>query len=87
MRTTAEVISELRTMLRDMLAASTTGASGARFARAQGLADGYMRALLDLGVCTQSELLAVVSAERARVAGPAIRVLEPELTGFASPAE
>jgi hypothetical protein len=85
MRTTAKVISELETMLRDMLATGASGANGARFARAQGRADGYMRALLDLGVCTQGELLTVVATERARFAGPATRVLEPELTS--SPAE
>jgi hypothetical protein len=70
------MISELETMLRDMFAASATGAGGARLARAHGYVDGYMRAMLDLGVSTQAELLAVVAAERERFAGPALRVLE-----------
>ena len=65
-------------MLRDMFAASATGAGGARLARAHGYVDGYMRAMLDLGIATKSELLAVVAAERERFAGPAVRVLERE---------
>jgi hypothetical protein len=71
-----EMISDLKTMLRDMFAASASGAAGARLARAHGYVDGYMRAMLDLGVATKSELLAVVAAERERFAGPAVRVLE-----------
>jgi hypothetical protein len=77
------MISDLRTMLRDMFAASATGAGGARLARAHGYVDGYMRAMLDQGVATKSELLAVVAAERERFAGPAVRVLEREDEGFA----
>ena len=73
-----EMVSDLRTMLRDMFAASATGAPGARLARAHGYVDGYMRALIDLGFATRSELLAVVAAERERFAGPAVRVLERE---------
>jgi hypothetical protein len=71
-----QMISELRTMLRDMLAASASGTPGARLARAHGYVDGYMRALLDLGAATKSELLAVVASERERFAGPAVRVIE-----------
>jgi hypothetical protein len=76
MATRVEMISDLKTMLRDMFAASASGAGGARLARAHGYVDGYMRALLDLDVATRSELLAVVAAERERFAGPAVRVLE-----------
>jgi hypothetical protein len=76
MRTHAEVISELRTMLRDMLNASAAGTAGPRLARAHGYVDGYMRALIDLGVATRTDLLAVVGSERERFAGPAVRVLE-----------
>jgi hypothetical protein len=72
------MISDLRTMLRDMFAASATGGGGARLARAHGYVDGYMRAMLDQGVATKSELLAVVAAERERFAGPAVRVLDRE---------
>ena len=74
MPNSVDVISGLRTMLRGMLAASTTGAAGARLARAHGYVDGYMRALLDLGAATKSELLEVVASERERQHGPAVRV-------------
>jgi hypothetical protein len=73
-----ERLSDLKTMLRDMFAAGASGATGARLARAHGYVDGYMRAMLDLGVTTRSELIAVVAAERERFAGPAVRVLDPE---------
>jgi hypothetical protein len=75
MRSKAEVVAELRTMLRDVLAASAGGTSYARVARAHGYVDGYMRALLDLGVTTRSELIEIVAAERERVSGPAVAVL------------
>ena len=75
MRTGVEMISELRTMLRDMLAASASGAGGARLARAHGYVDGYMRALLESGQASQAELLALVAAERAKVSGPALRTV------------
>ena len=77
MRTGVEMISELKTMLRDMFAASASGgAGGARLARAHGYVDGYMRAMLDRGVSTKAELLAVVASERERFAGPALRELD-----------
>jgi hypothetical protein len=40
--------------------------------------DGYMRAMLDIGLATKSDLLAVVMAERERLAGPALRELDRE---------
>jgi hypothetical protein len=73
-----EMITDLRTMLRDMFAASASGAGGARLARAHGYVDGYMRAMLDIGLATKSDLLAVVMAERERLAGPALRELDRE---------
>jgi hypothetical protein len=76
MRTRAEVLADLKTMLEDMLRASAGGVAGPRLARAHGYVDGYMRALLDLGIATRKELLEVVAAERERVNGPAVRVLE-----------
>jgi hypothetical protein len=76
MRTKAEVMVELRRMLGDVMAASAAGATHARFARAHGYVDGYMRALLDLGCATQPELLEVVATERERSRGPALRSLE-----------
>jgi hypothetical protein len=77
MRTKTEVLSELQTMLRDLLAAAAAGTGRARIARAHGYVDGYMRALLDLGIVEQAELLQLVASERERASGPAVRVLDP----------
>ncbi len=77
MRTKAEVLAELQTMLRDLLGAAAAGTSRPRMARAHGYVDGYMRALLDLGVAEQAELLELVASERERVSGPAVRIVEP----------
>ncbi|MGH7294009.1 MAG: hypothetical protein ACRELB_03700 [Polyangiaceae bacterium] len=76
MRTKSEVLSELQTMLRDLLAAAAVGGGRARIARAHGYVDGYMRALLDLGIVGQPELLQLVAAERERASGPAMRVID-----------
>jgi hypothetical protein len=84
MRTKAEVLSELQTMLRDLLAAAAVGGGRARIARAHGYVDGYMRALLDLGVAEQPELLQLVAVERERASGPAIRVLDPSSSDTAA---
>jgi hypothetical protein len=42
------------------------------------MADGYMRALIDLGMATQKELGVVVLEERTRTLGPATRTLVTE---------
>ena len=76
MRTKADVLADLQTMLRDVLAAKAAGANQGRIARAHGYVDGYMRALLDLDVVTKTELLEIVAAERERASGPAMRVLD-----------
>jgi hypothetical protein len=81
MRTKSEVLSELQTMLRDLLAAAAACGERARIARAHGYVDGYMRALLDLGVAEQAELLQLVAAERERASGPAMRIIESEQGG------
>jgi hypothetical protein len=72
MQTKDEVLEELRVMFRNVLAASTAGGSHARLSRARGSVDGYMRALLDLGVATREELLALIAAERELANGPAV---------------
>ncbi len=82
MRTKLEIISELRTMLRDVFVAKSAGENYARLARAHGYVDGYMRALLEVGVVAKDELLAIVAAEREQVSGPAIRALD-DVTGEA----
>ena len=73
MKEKAQVVSELRSMLADVFNAKERGESYARLARAHGYVDGYMRALLELGVVTKDELLEVVHRERERSSGPATR--------------
>jgi hypothetical protein len=73
MKDKAEVITELRTMLADVFAAKERGEAYGRLARAHGYVDGYMRALLELGVTSKDELLDVVNSERERSSGPAMR--------------
>lgn len=77
MRTKAEVLGELRTMLRDIFVAKSQGETHARLARAHGYVDGYMRALLETGLATKHELLELVASERERVSGPAMRAMAP----------
>ncbi len=67
----AELLDTLRTLLREALTLRQSGAAHPKLTRTSALVDGYMRALLDSGVATQGELLALVSEERTRVAGPA----------------
>jgi hypothetical protein len=76
MKTRAEVLDELRNMVRDIIAQATAGAPQGRIAQARGYADGYMRALLDLEVATQRQLLELVASERTRAFGPALRSVE-----------
>ncbi|MGO8993947.1 MAG: hypothetical protein ACLQVI_11500 [Polyangiaceae bacterium] len=76
MRTKAEIVNEVRSMLRDVFVAKSGGETYARLARAHGYVDGYMRALLETGVVSKEELLAIVAAEREQVSGPAMRAIE-----------
>jgi hypothetical protein len=80
MRTKQEIISELRTMLRDIFVAKSAGENYARLSRAHGYVDGYMRALLEVGLVEKEELLAIVATEREFVSGPAMRPLD-DVTG------
>jgi hypothetical protein len=76
MREKSEILSDLRTMLRDVFLAKSSGESYARLSRAHGYVDGYMRALLETGLVAKEELLAIVAAEREQVNGPAMRPLD-----------
>ena len=58
----------LREMMRELFDARFGGADSARIVRAQGLADGYMRALSDMGVVKEWELLDLIDDERRRSA-------------------
>lgn len=70
MRSKTEMLDELKTLLRDVFAARAEGASHPRMTRAQGYVDGYMRVLLESGIASQHELLALVAEQRAAVCGP-----------------
>jgi hypothetical protein len=72
------MIENLRGLLGEAFALHQKGALGARLGRSYGMADGYMRALIDLGVATQKELAGVLAEERARQLGPATQTLSPE---------
>lgn len=68
-------IQTLRGLLGDAFALHQKGGAGVRLGRSYGNADGFMLALIDLGVATQKELHAVVVEERARRLGPATQTL------------
>lgn len=61
-----QLLATLRGLLRDTMRARYEGGPYGALARANGAADGYMRALLDAGLVDQRELLAFVGAERNR---------------------
>lgn len=74
------MIDNLRGLLGEAFALHQKGALGARLGRSYGMADGYMRALIDFGLATQKELGVVVVEERTRQLGPATQTLSPEAT-------
>ena len=80
MKSKVEVLAELRTMLGDVFTAKASGEAYGRLARAHGYVDGYMRALLELGLVSKAELLDIVNQERERSSGPAMR----PMTDFAA---
>ena len=72
------LIQTLRGLLGEAFALHQKGATGARLGRSYGMADGYMLALIELGVATRKELRVVVAEERVRRLGPATQRLEAE---------
>jgi hypothetical protein len=72
------LIQTLRGLLGDAFALHQKGAAGARLGRTYGMADGYMRALVDLGVATEKELGKVVLEERTQRLGAATQTLSAE---------
>jgi hypothetical protein len=87
MQTKAQVLEELKRMLRDVFTATATGHAYARVARAHGYVDGFMRAILDTGFATKAELLLLVAQEREQISGPAVRsALDLDDPIFAEPA-
>lgn len=65
------VKADLKQLLHDVFVTKAAGKPYATLARAHGYVDGYMRAVLDLGVLDKTEMLAMVTEERARAEGPA----------------
>jgi hypothetical protein len=74
----AEMLETLRALLRDVFRLRSDGVAYARLSRANGYADGYMRALLEQGVVDKNELLAIVAEERTGVDGPATAPVNAE---------
>jgi hypothetical protein len=70
-----ELLDTLRSLLTDAFALHQKGAAGARLGRSYGMADGYMRALLDIGIASQKELSRIVAEERTKKLGPATQTL------------
>ncbi|MBX3181797.1 MAG: hypothetical protein KIT72_11955 [Polyangiaceae bacterium] len=67
----AELLDNLRAMLRDVFQLRSEGVAYARLARAHGYIDGCMRVMLETQVVTKQELLALVAEERQAALGPA----------------
>jgi len=84
MRTKEEMLSAVEGMLKEAFLAKAEGASQPRLARAYGYADGYLKALLDAGLATQKELLAIVADVRTAVSGPATETREASSTEVAA---
>ncbi len=72
-RSPAELREILKVMLRESLRLGAEGAQRSRLLHAQGCADGFMRALVEAGICDHRELLTLVRDVRAESGGPATR--------------
>jgi len=72
-KSTAELVDQLRSLLREAFSLRQQGAAYARIQRAHGYADGYMRMMIDSGMMDARTLLALVAEVRREVDGPATR--------------
>jgi hypothetical protein len=70
-----QMLQELQGLIENMLELRYRGGDHARLAHAQGIVDGYMRALLEGGLATHGELLKLVREQRAVMDGPALGAL------------
>lgn len=86
-RSKDEMLANLKVMLEDVFRQRREGAVSSKLARTHGYLDGYMRAMLDGGLVGRDELLDMVARERADIAGPATRTLEPEAEPAAAEAD
>ena len=73
-----EMLENLRGMLRDVLRLRSDGVAYGKLSRAHGYLDGYMRVLLETGLFSQKELLALISEERQLHDGPATGILSED---------
>lgn len=80
MATKDELLGELRTLLSEAFALRTEGVHRPLMMQVQRAVDRRMATLLDAGVATTSELLAMVAAEREKAFGPATREVVSEST-------
>jgi|APLow6443716910_1056828.scaffolds.fasta_scaffold46581_2 hypothetical protein len=76
MRPKDQMLRELNVLIKEMLDMRYRGGDYARLAHAQGLVDGYMKALLEGGLASRDELLALVRQQRAVIDGPAVRTVQ-----------
>jgi hypothetical protein len=82
-KSTAELVDQLRSLLREAFLLRQKGAAYARIQRAHGYADGYMRMLMDSGTMDARTLLSLVAEVRREVDGPATReVVDEASTSF-----
>lgn len=65
------LLSTLRSLLEANIEERRRGTYGNQFAHGQGYADGYMRCLLEAGLVSSAELLALVQEARRYDGGPA----------------
>jgi hypothetical protein len=77
-KSTAELVDQLRALLREAFQLRNQGAAYARIAKAHGYADGYMRMLMDSGMMDARTLLALVADVRREVDGPATTTVGAE---------
>jgi hypothetical protein len=71
-----QMLDNLRVLLQDVFKLRREGAAYAKLSRGHGYVDGYMRSLLENGVATHQELLALVSAVRVAADGPATATVD-----------
>lgn len=79
-----QMLETLRGLVHEALRLRREGAAQVRLVRAGGAVDGYSSALLDSGIASRAELLALIVAERAQLDGPATGRVRTELDSIAA---
>ena len=62
-----QLLGRVKNLVAEVTRARFEGGAHTRLMRAHGYADGYMRALMDVGLVTRAELLALVGETRGEV--------------------